>query len=108
MSFDVYTPLEDRVLIKPIKKTESEKSDGGIILDPVKKEVIEGIVFAIGEGKYAPENGTFIPNVLRKGDRVLYGINSGMPLEIPDEEGKKTEMRLLREGDILAFIKKSE
>lgn len=108
MSFDVYTPLEDRVLIKPIKKTESEKSDGGIILDPVKKEVAEGVVFAIGEGRYAPENGTFIPNVLRKGDVVLYGVNAGMPFEVPDETGKKTEMRLLREADVLAFIKKSE
>jgi len=103
-----FQPTEDRVLIKPIKKTESEKSDGGIILDTVKKEVAEGIVFAVGNGRYAGDTGQFIPNELNEGDTVLYALNAGMNLDIPDETGKKTEMKLLREGDVLLRIKKSE
>lgn len=102
-----YTPLEDRVLINPIKKTESEKSEAGIILDHVKKEVGEGVVFAVGEGRFAIETGVPIPNFLRKGDIVLYGLNNGMELPIEDETGKKVEMKLMREADVLMLIKKS-
>lgn len=103
-----FQPLEDRVLVKPIKNTESEKSESGIILDMVKKEVGEGVVHAAGHGRYAGETGTFIPTILAKGDVVLYGIHTGMPLDVPDEDGKKTEMRLMRESDILLVIKKTD
>jgi len=101
-----YSPLEDRVLIKEIKKTEEEKTEAGLI-SVAKKEVGEGIVHAVGNGRFATETGVFMENVLRKGDIVLYGIKGGMPLDVEDENGKKVEMRLFRESDILGIIKKS-
>jgi len=101
-----FSPLEDRVLIVPIKKTEEEKTEAGLI-SVAKKEVGEGIVYAVGNGRFATETGVFMENVLRKGDIVLYGIKGGMPLDVEDENGKKVEMRLFRESDILAIIKKS-
>lgn len=103
-----FSPLEDRVLINPIKKTEPETTEAGLIIDMQKKEVGEGVVHAAGNGRFASETGVFMENVLRKGDIVLYGLNTGMPLDVPDEDGKKVEMRLMRESDILALIKKSE
>ena len=103
-----FQPLEDRVLIKPLKQTSPETTEAGLILDMKKKEVGEGIVHAIGNGRYATETGEFMENVLRKGDVVLYGLNAGMALDVPDETGVKIEMRLLRESDILLLIKKSE
>lgn len=103
-----FQPLEDRVLIKPIKKTEPEKTEAGIILDMKKKEVGEGIVHAVGNGRFASETGAFMENVLRKGDIVLYGLNVGMALDVPNGDGEKTEMRLMRESDVLLLIKKSE
>jgi len=105
---EYYQCLEDRVLIKPIIKKEVEKTEGGIILDMLKKETAEGEVINVGVGKYAPETGVFIPTVLGKGDIVLYGIHAGMPLDIPNEEGKKEECKLMREGDVLCLIKKKE
>jgi len=103
-----YSPLEDRVLIKPIKKTEPETTEAGLIIDMQKKEVGEGVVYAVGNGRYASETGVFMENVLRKGDIVLYALNAGMTLDVPDEDGKKVEMKLMRESDILLLIKKSE
>lgn len=90
--------LEDRVLILPIKK-EEEKSDGGLIMDMVKKEVGEGEVYDAGPGRYAIDTGVFIPSMLNKGDTVIYPLNFGMEMKI---EGR--DMRLMREGDVLILV----
>lgn len=103
-----YECLEDRCLIRPIKKTEPETTQSGLILDMQKKEVGEGIVISIGNGRFASETGVFMENVLREGDTVLYGLGVGMPIDLPDEDGKKTEMRLMRESDVLMLIKKAD
>jgi chaperonin GroES len=97
-----FTPLEDRLLVKPLPQ-ESEKSDSGIILDMVKKEIAKGEVVAIGDGRYAPENGQFIPNRLIKGDIVIYGINQGMEITV-----EKQTYRILRESDVLLVVGKKE
>jgi co-chaperonin GroES (HSP10) len=94
-----FQPIEDRILVKQIQDKESEKTESGIILDMVKKETAKGEVIAVGLGRYATETGTFIPNVLAKGDIVLYGINQGMDITV---EGEK--LKILREGDILLFV----
>jgi len=107
MNYQEYQPLEDRVLIKPIKNTEPEKTESGIITEMAKKETAEGMVVASGEGFVARDTGVLVGNVLKKGDVVLYGLNAGMPLDIPREGGGKDECRLMREGDVLALIKKS-
>lgn len=62
----------------------------------------------IGQGFTARDTGAFIPTVLHEGDKVLFGASAGMPLDIPDEDGKNVEHRLLREGDILILISESE
>lgn len=103
-----YSPLEDRVLVRVIKKTEPETSESGIILDTMKKEVTEAEVYSVGAGRYAGETGNFIPTVLSAGDIVLIGVNGGMPVDIPTEDGKKEEMKLLREGDVLMLIGRKE
>jgi len=104
-----FSPLEDRVLILPIKQTEVEKTSGGIIIaDTVKKEVMEGIVVAVGVGRYAYETGVWIPTVLGVGDKILCGTNQGMAIEVPNENGGKDECRLMREGDVLLLISKKE
>lgn len=106
--FTDYQPLEDRVLIKPIKKTESEITASGIITDMKKKEVTEGEVVAVGGGRYAGETGVFMPTVLAKGDIVLYGINQGMKIDIPNAEGIIEEHIVIREGDVLFLISRKE
>lgn len=107
MKFKSITPLEDRIVIKEIKKGDLEKTEGGIIIpDSVKKDVAEGIVVAAGAGRYAIETGAFIPNMLSKNDIVLYGRQQGMEVEIEGENGRET-VRIMREGDILMLIEKA-
>ncbi len=99
--------LEDRVLVLPIKKTESETSEAGLILDMKVRDTMEGEVVAVGQGYTARDTGVFVPTVLHKKDIVLIGKNTGTPIDVPDETGKQIEHLLLRESDVLCLIKKS-
>jgi len=84
-------------------------SNGGIILpSSLKKETLEGEVVAVGAGRYASETGVFMETVLRKGDIVLYGINQGMKIDVPNELGIWEEHVVLREGDVLFLIGRQE
>lgn len=98
------TPLEDRILVKPIKKSDIEKTDGGIFIpDVVKKDVSEGEVISVGNGRYAIETGVFIPNYLYPGDKVLFGSQQGMPVDVGGEE-----LRIMRESDVLLLIERKK
>jgi co-chaperonin GroES (HSP10) len=100
-----YIPLEDRLVIRPAEKPKSideEKTEGGIIIGMAKKETAEGTVFAVGPGYVARDTGTFVKTTLKVGDKVLYGVNQGMQIDLEVEgEEKKIEMRLMRESDVL-------
>lgn len=103
-----YSPLEDRLLIRPIKSEEEEKTEGGLFVPvTVKKDVLRGEVYAAGNGVYARETGALIPCFLSKGDTVLFGAEAGMPIPIDTENGKE-EMRLIREGDVLILISRKD
>lgn len=101
-----YDCLEDRMLIKEIKSKEPQKTGAGIITDTMKKETRIGVVINAGIGRYAHENGAFIPCVLKAGDMVLYSANPGLIIPVPIEDGKVEEYELFREGDILMLISK--
>jgi len=103
-----YSPLEDRIIVLPIKETEEQKTKSGIVTDMKKKETMKAEVIAVGQGRYAPENGVFIPTVLGKGDIVLTGVNVGLEIDIPTEDGDLVTHKILREGDILCLISKKE
>lgn len=99
-----YKPLEDRVLIRPIAKKELDKTDSGIIIpDSVKKQVNEGEVVSIGVGRFASENGQHIPTTLFPGDKVLYGSQQGVPIEV-----NKETLLVMREGDVLLLISRDD
>lgn len=103
---NTYSPMDDRVLVRPIKKTEPEITEAGLIIDMQKKEVMEGEVVESGIGFVARDTGVFVPNTLKKGDIVLCGVNAGQPITIDNGNGKE-EVRVMREGDVIAVIKKS-
>lgn len=103
-----FQPLEDRCVILPVKNTEPQTTESGIITDMMKKETREGVVVSIGIGRYAGETGALIPTCLVKGDLVLIGSNGGLPITIQNKEGQNEEAVIMREGDVLCLIKKSE
>src|SRR5688500_5017878 len=90
-------PLDDRVVVTPMES--EERTAGGIVLpDSAKEKPQRGTVVAVGPGKLLDDGkrGTLSVQV---GDQVIYGKYGGTDIEIHDEE-----VKILREGDILAKI----
>jgi len=91
-------PLEDRVIIEPIK--EEEKTKSGIILPETasKEKPEQGKIVAVGPGKY--ENGKRIAMDVKVGDKVIFSKYG------PDEiKVDNREYLIARASDILAIIK---
>jgi len=91
------SPLGDRVLLRPIDKTEVKKS-GIIIPDTAKEKPQEGTVVSIGKGKTTDE-GKILPMNVKVGDRVLYGKYSGTEIKIDD-----VDYLIIGQDDILGII----
>jgi chaperonin GroES len=92
-------PLDDRVVVEPLEA--EEKTRGGILLpDTAKQKPQRGRVLAVGPGKLRDDGERSMVAVV-KGDEVLYGRYGGNDIEV---EGR--EIKILREGDILAKIVK--
>ena len=70
-------PVNDKIVVKPIKKEDDHITEGGIILPDTAQNgtLIEGKVVAVGEGMYSA-NGTLIPVVVDVGDTILYNKNA--------------------------------
>ena len=92
-------PLDDRVVVE-VSEAE-EKTAGGILLpDTAKQKPQRGRVLAVGPGKMR-DNGERSPLAVVKGDEVIFGRYSGNDVTV---EGR--EVKIMREGDILAKIVK--
>ncbi|MHB8927856.1 MAG: co-chaperone GroES [Bacillota bacterium] len=85
-------PLDDRVLVKPLKP--EEKTQGGIILpDTAKEKPQEGKVIAVGTDED-------LQKVVKEGDIVLYAKFGGQETKVDGEDHL-----ILSRSDILALIK---
>ena len=92
-------PLQDRVLVKPLKEEEEVK--GGIIIpDTAKEKPQRGEVVAVGSGKL-DKDGKRQPLEVKKGDRVLYAKYAGTEVKIDGDE-----LLIMREDDVLGIIEK--
>ena len=90
------TPLHDRVVIRRHQETETVR--GGIIIpDTAKEKPQEGIVVAVGTGRF--DKGQVIPLAVKEGDRVLFGKYSGSEIKIDGEE-----LLIMKEDEILGII----
>jgi chaperonin GroES len=90
------TPLEDRVVIKPVEEAESMR--GGLYIpDTAKEKPTQGEVLAVGPGRF--EKGERVPVDLKVGDKVLYGKYSGTPFTIDGDE-----VMILKASDVLAKL----
>jgi len=95
-------PLGDRVLVKPLEKSEIEKKSafGIIIPETVDKEKPgQGRVVAVGEGRF-DDNGKLIPVRVKVGERVVFSKYSPDEIKLEGEE-----YYILSESSILAVIK---
>ena len=92
------TPLGERVLVR--RTTEVETVRGGIIIpDSAKEKPQEGVVIAVGTGRY--DKGQHVPMSVKEGDRVLFGKYSGSDIKLDGEE-----YMIMREDEILGILDK--
>ncbi|HWG42496.1 MAG TPA: co-chaperone GroES [Gemmataceae bacterium] len=92
-------PLDDRVVVEPLEA--EEVTSGGILLpDSAKQKPQRGRVLAVGPGKIR-DNGERSALAVSKGDEVIYGRYTGNDIEV---DGR--EIKIMREGDILAKVTK--
>lgn len=73
-------PLEDKVIVKPIKDEETVTSSGFIIQRNKEEKPSEGIVEAVGPG-IVFANGTKLEIDLKPGQKVAYSKYSGTEVE---------------------------
>ncbi len=95
-------PLGDRVVVRPLTEDEAgTKSASGIILpssmaDKDKNE--QGIVVAVGPGKWDEDGEKRIPMEVKVGDKVLFSSWRDK-MKVEDEE-----FSIVSESDILAVM----
>ena len=91
------TPVQDRVLIKPI--IPENKTAGGLLIpDNSKDAPTTGLVVSVGPGRIT-KDGNIIPMVVSEGNKVMYPTGSGNPVTISDQEHI-----ILNENQILAIV----
>ena len=91
-------PLEDRIVVQAVE-AETTTASGLVIPDTAKEKPQEGIVLAIGPGRF--EDGQRIPLDVKEGDRVLYSKYGGTEVKYSGEE-----FLVLSARDVLAVIEK--
>jgi len=84
------------VVIRRITEVESVR--GGIIIpDTAKEKPQEGVVVAVGTGKF--EKGQTVPLAVKAGDHVLFGKYAGTEIKLDAEE-----LLIVREEEILGIL----
>ncbi len=99
-----FRPLHDWVLIK--RSNPEEKTSGGIIIpDAARSKPTEGVVEAIGPGKFEKEKGKgkkekkFVPTVLKPGQHVMFIDYMTKEIVLNGEE-----ITLIQEDNILGVF----
>jgi chaperonin GroES len=90
-------PLQDRILVQPIRDKEVRKS-GLIIPDSAQEKPIEGRVKAVGAGKVG-DDGKRVALDVKVGDKVLYSKYGGTEIKIEGDD-----FLLMREDDVLGIV----
>ncbi len=97
------TPLGDRVVVRPLTDEEagSTSPSGIIIPDTVSKEKPEqGIVVAVGDGKWDSATGKRVPMEVKEKDKVVFSKYGYDEVKV---DGK--EYYIVSESSILAVLK---
>jgi chaperonin GroES len=90
------TPLEDRVLVRPLD-AEQTTASGLVIPDTAKEKPQEGEVLAVGPGRF--EDGQRLPLDVSVGDKVIYSKYGGTEVKYNGEE-----YLILSARDLLAKV----
>ncbi|MGB0954238.1 MAG: co-chaperone GroES [Planctomycetota bacterium] len=92
-----FTPIEDRVLVRPAA-AETVSASGIVLPDSAQEAPLRGEIVAVGPGKMA-KSGARMELPVSVGDLVVYGPYSGNEIQFEGEDYK-----ILRADEILAKI----
>lgn len=92
-----FTPIEDRVLVRPLE-AETVTAGGIYLPDTAQEKPQRGEVLACGPGRIG-KDGKRLEMPVAKGDHVIFGKYSGNEIEFEGEDFK-----ILRADEILAKI----
>ncbi|MCL4489692.1 MAG: co-chaperone GroES [Chloroflexi bacterium] len=91
-------PLADRVIVEALEK--EEVTPGGILLpETAKEKPQEGVVLAVGPGRWDEEGKKRVPLELAVDDKVVFAKYSGTEIKLDDKK-----YLILSEKDILAVL----
>ncbi|MDA0666355.1 MAG: co-chaperone GroES [Planctomycetota bacterium] len=93
-----FTPIEDRVLVRP-NKAETMSASGIVLPDSAQEAPLRGDVVAVGAGRLSKDGKKRLELPVAIGDVVVYGKYSGNEIEFEGQDYK-----ILRADEILAKI----
>ncbi len=93
-------PLEDRVVVQPLD-AEQTTASGLVIPDTAKEKPQEGVVLAVGPGRFDEDGEKRIPLDVKVGDVVLYSKYGGTEVKYNNED-----YLVLSARDLLAIVEK--
>ena len=94
-------PVNDKIVVKPNKKNEEEKTAGGIILPDTVQDgmLLEGEVIAAGNVIYS-STGDAIPIVVEVGDKILYGKHA----QVQDYKLNGEDVIIMSQNEVLSIL----
>jgi chaperonin GroES len=92
-----FSPLHDRLLLKPVT-AETKTKSGIIIPDTAQEKPMQGQVVAVGKGKRL-EDGRLLPLDVKVGDKVIYGKWSGTEVKLDG-----VDHVILKEEDLFGVV----
>lgn len=91
------TPLNDRIIVRPIPEDEVTKS-GLFIPESAKEKPSKATVVAVGDGRYN-DAGIKLPMRVKEGDSILYSKYAGTAFKDGD-----VELLILGEEDVFGIL----
>jgi chaperonin GroES len=93
-------PLADRVIVEPLE--QEEKTASGLLLpETAKEKPQEGLIVAIGPGRWDEDGKKRLEMEVKLGDKVIFAKYSGSEIKLGDKK-----YLILGEKDILAVVEK--
>ena len=93
-------PLDDRIVVRP-NEAEERTASGFIIPDTAKEKPQQGVVLAVGPGRWSDDAGKHHPLDIKVGDTVLYSKYGGTEVTV-----QSSDLLILTSRDVLAIVGK--
>ena len=93
-------PLDDRIVVRP-NEAEERTASGFIIPDTAKEKSQQGVVLAVGPGRWSDDAGKHHPLDIKVGDTVLYSKYGGTEVTV-----ESADLLILTSRDVLAIVGK--